>query len=411
MHIHLTRNTRADEPYFNITPSFLPAEVDHSPELPLLWAALFDPENIKCRLQRYGKCMGDQGWEPEEGKPRLPTGLIRSSKTKALARLRRRLPLILEKTDPFLHRMVHRFVERLEAFESAGLEVNYRVLTSWGCVGESRSEVVDLLREAWQSAMDVLSADKPMIRDTYTLYGFGEDRTHRLWHLEPSPASGLWRHGRFLESNNLLKDIAAAHDLEALRDMYCPGMDPNMAPYSFWRAEPPVILCAIEGFWEGVDHLLELGADPTIRGLYGQNLLHVAAWGGVAERIRPLIELGLPLEREDDHYLTPFLFACNEGHTEAARVLIELGADVMARNSNGCSGVLLAVANNNLELLKLLVQAGVPADLPNDDKVDPVTLCVLQGFAEGRDFLLQHLVSLDEKSDEEAGHGNGCERD
>ncbi len=410
-HLHLTRHTKSNEIPSLVQPVFLTAEIDSTPRLPLLWAAIFDPEDIMCRLQSYGARMGDWGYKREIGISRLPTGLFRSSQTHALARLRERLPSILDRTDPFLHGVVRRFAEQLEAFEGPGIEVNFRILTSMGSIGGSSEEVCALLRKAWDEAMGVLAPDKPILQDTYSLYGYGDDRAHRLWDLEKAPLSSLWRHGGLMGTYGLLKERIAAHDLESLRDMYPPGMDPDKSPLSIMPTDPPLVLCARVGFWEGVDHLLGLGGDPTICGLEGRNVLHYAAFHNEEDRIRSFVNLGLPLDKKDSHQMSPLLFACHEGHLGAARVLVGLGADLHALDERNSSAVLFAVANNNQPLLELLLAAGAPANILNADHVDPLTLCVLQGFAEGQGILFRHLVSLDENPDAEAGHGNGCERD
>ncbi|MFZ0271203.1 MAG: ankyrin repeat domain-containing protein [Acidobacteriaceae bacterium] len=94
---------------------------------------------------------------------------------------------------------------------------------------------------------------------------------------------------------------------------------------------------------------------------YEKERLHRAAESGDVEKIKALLEEGVPINAFDDGLSrTPLHYAAIEGHIDAVKYLIDAGADVNAHEEEkiGETPLGAVAANCSFEMAKTLIEAG-----------------------------------------------------
>jgi len=182
---------------------------------------------------------------------------------------------------------------------------------------------------------------------------------------------------------------AALRGNEAMvRALLARGADVNAGldrPNNQFHGRTPLMAAAIMGSLPVVKLLLEKGADPFAKDVSGWTALafgevkskrvanhlrklmnaspqasnvslHDAARGGLAERVRRLLDQGSEVDPRDDLGRTPLHWAVMGGHVETVRPLLERGAEVDARDKRGYTP--LALILDNADVARLLVEHG-----------------------------------------------------
>ncbi|KAF7365667.1 Ankyrin repeat protein [Mycena venus] len=167
--------------------------------------------------------------------------------------------------------------------------------------------------------------------------------------------------------------------------------------YPCWSSfiDPPLYLCAALGYIEGVEFLLDGGADVNAVGQrfieFGgphETALHAASMQGYLAIVHLLLEKGADFNAEDrgvtalqlairhghieivhlllekganinvnmpSSYGTPLQLASEKGYTDMIHLLIEKGADINAKGRRG-SALQIASAKGHLEIVTLLLK-------------------------------------------------------
>ena len=78
--------------------------------------------------------------------------------------------------------------------------------------------------------------------------------------------------------------------------------------------------------FEITNYLLDEGADPSLKGQYGRNLLHRASEGGNVAIIETVLSRGFDINSKDNNGFTPLMIAAAVGEAEAVKYLVSRGA-------------------------------------------------------------------------------------
>jgi hypothetical protein len=159
-----------------------------------------------------------------------------------------------------------------------------------------------------------------------------------------------------------------------------------------WYVRPLVAALAGEHF-QTADLLHHNGADLDVRGLYGTNPLHGAAYSGNLEVVRILIEYDLAyINARDEYGRTPLLFASggrNSKDGSVVRLLLEHGADVNAQSQAGWIPLHRASYYGPLEVVRLLLEHGADVEAKYDGKT-ALQVAAEEGHDEVVELLREH---------------------
>ncbi len=121
---------------------------------------------------------------------------------------------------------------------------------------------------------------------------------------------------------------------------------------------------------EFIENLLKHGADPRIKNNGGATPLMAAASTSDARTVKLFLDLGLPVEEEDEQGFTAFMHASmNNGDPEVFKILLKAGAEVDKRNAGGVTPLMNAVTAPcpSPEVLRVLVQGGAKVNAVDNE--------------------------------------------
>ena len=158
----------------------------------------------------------------------------------------------------------------------------------------------------------------------------------------------------------------------------------------------PLDRAATKGQVEVTKFLLEQGADPNIRGLFGFTPL-LGALSGQADLSTKKEVVGILLQHQADPNLANFdgrvpLMEAASMPLEMCKMLVEAGADVNAQNHrSGETALQLAALYNRIETVRYLLEQGARADVADLDGFTPLILAEKRGHKEVVELLCQSL--------------------
>ena len=145
----------------------------------------------------------------------------------------------------------------------------------------------------------------------------------------------------------------------------------------------PLVAALAGEHFQTADLLRHSGADLDIRGQYGRNPLHAAAWSGNLEVIRILIEYNpADINAGDVYGYTPLIRASSPHNLKDGSVhqlLLEHGADINTQNLFGATSLYNASYFGALEVVRVLLEHGADVEVKHN-----VGKTALQRAAEGR---------------------------
>jgi hypothetical protein len=157
----------------------------------------------------------------------------------------------------------------------------------------------------------------------------------------------------------------------------------------------PLVAALAGGHFQTADLLHHHGADPdSIRGRYGRNPLHAAAYSGYSDVVRKLIEYGaVDINARDSGGSTPLLLA-SEGHNFeegfVLHLLLERGADINVQNHFGRTPLHRASFRGALGVVRLLLEHGADVEARNTIDKTALQIAADEGHDEVVELLREH---------------------
>jgi ankyrin repeat protein len=124
---------------------------------------------------------------------------------------------------------------------------------------------------------------------------------------------------------------------------------------------PPLYMCSLLGYREGVEYLLRNGADVNLVGGEFHNALQAASIKGHTDVILALLENGADINRVGGWHGSALQAAAARGHTKVVSILCEKGADLNAAGRLYGGALQAAAAGRHTEVIRILIEKG--ADL------------------------------------------------
>ncbi|EQK98066.1 ankyrin repeat protein [Ophiocordyceps sinensis CO18] len=118
--------------------------------------------------------------------------------------------------------------------------------------------------------------------------------------------------------------------------------------------------------------------------------LHVAAFFGLCEAAKSLVDVGDGVNSTDKYGQTPLLYAAAKGHEPMVGLLQENGADINTRSHECQTPLLLAIKNGNLSIVQFLIRSGANTALRDNDAPTTLSLAVEHGHTAIVELLLDH---------------------
>lgn len=187
-----------------------------------------------------------------------------------------------------------------------------------------------------------------------------------------------------------LHDAAVAGDLARVKELVDLGADINAL--SRMGKETPLLAALKANQAEVAGFLIDRGADVTIEG-FGQDtpLTHAAYWG-MTDLVKRILELGGDRNEADTSAKTPFHYAVQQNKIDAARLLAPGPVFASRRDSVGNAPIDLAIARASEEMLVLVIDTGGRFNEEPDRTMNRLDLCVQKRWFAAIDRAMQQLV-------------------
>lgn len=156
------------------------------------------------------------------------------------------------------------------------------------------------------------------------------------------------------------------------------------------------LLLAVEDI-ESVRALLDGGADPNVKGVDGEALLHKAALEGSEELALLLLDRGADPNLRDKSGETPLMAAARGNATGVARRLLTRGAAVDLANKDGETSLFIAALQGaSVDFVRLLLEAGADPNRADDGGRTPVHEAAVAGQAQAVELLIKRGGKVDQ---------------
>ncbi|KAL4884606.1 ankyrin repeat-containing domain protein [Aspergillus karnatakaensis] len=148
-------------------------------------------------------------------------------------------------------------------------------------------------------------------------------------------------------------------------------LDPPQVPFGLIRNPDGVTglhVAAYFGLIEQIRELIEEEGNPNIADGHGKTALHWALRNGQQEVVKLLLNLGLDANALDAQLDSPLHYCARQGCTSLVKLLVDSGSQLESRNSASESPLLVAARSLNLAALEGLLSNG--ADVRASDNMD-----------------------------------------
>ena len=135
------------------------------------------------------------------------------------------------------------------------------------------------------------------------------------------------------------------------------GLDIDSRSGGFNRT--PLMGAAADGKQSDFEMLIQNGADPSLKDVFHNNLLHFAEQGGDMSIINKLLSFGLDV---DSRSLPGEMHAAADGRQSAFETLIQNGADPFLKDNDGSSLLHHAANGGNTSVIDKLLSLGLDVD-------------------------------------------------
>ena len=139
----------------------------------------------------------------------------------------------------------------------------------------------------------------------------------------------------------------------------------------------------------GLRQAVAEGADVNAQNESGESALFLAAWLGRLEFVNQLLEFGADVNLKDDCGRVPLFDVCRAGSVEMVQILLDAGADPRAANRFGDTLLHQAACGRCPDIVRLLVDHGADLAAKNWQDRTPLAEAAHSGFSAMVELLLK----------------------
>lgn len=132
----------------------------------------------------------------------------------------------------------------------------------------------------------------------------------------------------------------------------------------------PLIACIYVGFSEGVNYLLEQGADPNFCGKDGFSPLSIAAQKTKLAIPLKLIKKGAKVNFRDIRGKTALMQACEVGNLDLVKILLEAQADIKIKSNDQKDCLSFAMEKEKFNIVRYIENYYLNKTLASKDNVE-----------------------------------------
>ena len=188
---------------------------------------------------------------------------------------------------------------------------------------------------------------------------------------------------------NTCLHIAVVHDCtkEVIKKIINHGADVNAAKK---KNITPLMNACRKGNIDGIDVLLNAGADPGITDADGHTWLHYASFGNCSsEFLQTIIKHGADVNATSKHNKTALIIACQKCNEDAISALLTARADTTIADTAGDTCLHAAVSENcTKEVIKKIINHGADVNAANKKNMTPLMNACQKGNIDGINVLL-----------------------
>jgi ankyrin repeat protein len=116
----------------------------------------------------------------------------------------------------------------------------------------------------------------------------------------------------------------------------------------------PLMMCVFKEYYDGVDFLLEIGADPNMVGKDGKSALSIAAIKNKPSIIKRLLKAKAEINYSDLNGRTALMNACECGSFDNVKTLLENKADIKIKNKKNQTCIDVGIEKKEYDIIKYL---------------------------------------------------------
>ncbi|XP_046563927.1 uncharacterized protein LOC124272766 [Haliotis rubra] len=158
----------------------------------------------------------------------------------------------------------------------------------------------------------------------------------------------------------------------------------------------PVMVAASNGHRELFDFLVSKGCDLSVVDGDGDNIVHVACFGGNVDICKYLLSNDIAgIESRGQYNRTPLMIAANKGHREMFDLLVSKGCDLSVVDGNRSNILHVACVGGNVDICKYLLSNDI-AGIESRGQYNrtPLMIAANKGHREMFDFLVSKGCDL-----------------
>lgn len=112
----------------------------------------------------------------------------------------------------------------------------------------------------------------------------------------------------------------------------------------------------------------------SIRGTFGETILHVALKYNKKNKASQLIKSGAPCDIQDNNGITPLMIAIEKGFYDVANELLDAGCRTDLQDNKGCAALHKSIEQRQIPIALKLMRKGAPLNVQNNDGYTPLIL-------------------------------------